>query len=326
MPKIFQFLIFLILQILFLPLAIIGAILAFYYEMVVSQKLGVSFTAGQAIQPRWMMHYFETRPDEETVQFIRHFPIESHNGLLGVFAAAIIANRICGYTPTIVKIPESGQETFSTFINTRTTRFDQIFEKYASEMQQIVIMGGSYDLRALQYTQGKTVKVFEVDQEKTQNLKLATMKKAGLSHDWITYIHVDFREESWVEKLIENGFDKTKTTYFHWESVSPYLAEDVVQDTILKVSELSSQGSILAQDFYAKSFMFRDNYIMKRTVKLVEKMGEPLLFAVDMSHDVRVSVESLIEPSSFDLLELILSGHRGKMGQPFYAIAICEKR
>jgi O-methyltransferase involved in polyketide biosynthesis len=45
------------------------------------------------------------------------------------------------------------------------------------------------------------VKVFELDQGKTQNLKIATMKKAGIEYDWVTYIPVDFKKESWVEKL-----------------------------------------------------------------------------------------------------------------------------
>jgi len=61
MVEILQFLVFLALQILCLPLAILGMLPAVYKEMVVSRKLGVSFTAGQAIQPRWIMHYFGTR-------------------------------------------------------------------------------------------------------------------------------------------------------------------------------------------------------------------------------------------------------------------------
>ena len=40
------------------------------------------------------------------------------------------------------------------------------------------------------------------------------MKKADIDHDWITYIPVDFNNESWVKKLLASGFDKTKKTFF----------------------------------------------------------------------------------------------------------------
>ena len=72
--------------------------------------------------------------------------------------------------------------------------------------------------RVLKYTKGKNVKVFELDQGKTQNLKIATMKKAGIEYDWVTYIPVDFKKESWVEKLTQNGIDRTKRTF------SPYMS------------------------------------------------------------------------------------------------------
>ena len=327
MIKLFQFLVFLILQILFIPFAIIGLILALYKEFKVSKKLGVSFTAGQAIQIRWIMHYVRTRTDEDTVEFIKHFPIESHIGFLGMFGAAIIANRVCGYTPSLAKIPEPGKETLMTFLTTRTTHFDRIFKKYASQVDQIVNMGAGFDLRSLRYTKGKNIKVFELDQEKTQNLKLETMKKAGLQHDWITYIPVDFREESWVEKLTQNGFDKAKKTYFHWEAVADYLEEDVVKDTLKKMSELCSQGSIIGQSFASKALVAGEGtYAMKRTKKFMEKMGEPWLYGIDMSGDTRASMESLLNEFGLVLTELILLGRKGKTGKPFFAIAVCEKR
>jgi hypothetical protein len=213
MTNLFQFIVFLILQIPFIPFAVIGIMVAVYKEMRVSKKLGVSYTAGKAIQPRWLLHYFKTRADEATVRFIKVFPIESLFGLMAFMGAAIIANRICGYKPTLVKIPESGKETWLSFIRSRIIHFDQIMKKNVDQVEQVVIMGAGYDLRVLQYTKGKNVKVFELDQEKTQNLKIATMKKAGIKHDWINYIPIDFREESWAQKLIENGFDKNKKTF-----------------------------------------------------------------------------------------------------------------
>lgn len=125
------------------------------------------------------------------------------------------------------------------------------------EKDELTPIGGGYDLRVLKYLKGKNLKVFGLDQEKTQNLKIGTMDKAGIAHDWITYIPIDFRNESWVEKLIENGFDKTKKTFFLLESVSLYLDNDVVMDTLKKMADLSVKGSVIAKDFYPRAFNIR---------------------------------------------------------------------
>jgi hypothetical protein len=67
MFKSFQFLVLLIIQVPLIPIAIIGMVPALYKEMGLSKKLGVSFTAGQALQPRWFMHYFRTRARKHEV-------------------------------------------------------------------------------------------------------------------------------------------------------------------------------------------------------------------------------------------------------------------
>lgn len=327
MIKLFQFLVFLPIQILFIPLVIIGLIPAIYKEMVVSKKIGVSFTAGQVIQPRWIMHHLRIREDKTTVKFIKALPIESHWGLLGFMGAAIIANRICGYRPSFGLIPEEGKESVWTFVNARTLYFDRIMEQHLDHVDQVVILGGGFDLRVLKYTVGKNLMVFELDQKKTQNLKIDTMNKAGIAHDWVTYIPIDFRNESWAEKLIEAGFDRTRKTFFLWESVSSYLEEDVVKDTQMKMADISAKGSIIAQDFYSKALIKGDtSYIMKKMGNMLKKRGELWLFGIDMSEDARKTIDSLLQESGLTLKSLILCGGKGKTNKPFYAIAEGEKR
>ena len=41
-----------------------------------------------------------------------------------------------------------------------------------------------YALSDFQVTKGKKVKVFELDQVNTLNVKVETLKKAGIEHDW----------------------------------------------------------------------------------------------------------------------------------------------
>jgi O-methyltransferase involved in polyketide biosynthesis len=56
--------------------------------------------------------------------------------------------------------------------------FDKALEKHVDRVDQVVLMG------------------------------------AGLTYAGINYVSVDFEHESWVEKLIENGFDSEKKTLF----------------------------------------------------------------------------------------------------------------
>jgi hypothetical protein len=53
----FQFFAYVIIQILFIPLAILGLGVGLYKEMIVGKRLGISYSAGQALQYRWMMHF-----------------------------------------------------------------------------------------------------------------------------------------------------------------------------------------------------------------------------------------------------------------------------
>ncbi|MBW1881563.1 MAG: SAM-dependent methyltransferase [Deltaproteobacteria bacterium] len=326
MTKTLQFLVFLVLQILFLPLAILGMIPAVYKEMVVSRKLGASFTAGQAIQPRWIMHYFGTREDEATVAFIKAFPIESHWGFLGVMGAAIVANRICGYTPGLAKVPEPGRETLMTFLPARVVHNDRLAKRSMERVEQVVLMGAGFDLRVLELSRGTDLEVFELDMDKTQQLKLATMKAAGIAYDHVTYVPIDFRHEDWMDKLIEAGFDSTKTTYFHWESVNSYLEEDVVRETLRKMAELCASGSVVVQDFYSTTLLTgAASSGFGSTGRIVAWMGEPWRFGIDMSKDAKATIEALLDEYGLVVKEVVLCGAKDESTPPFYAIVEAVK-
>lgn len=203
--------------------------------------------------------------------------------------------RLFGFTTKLGKVPEPGEETFLSMVGRRLLIFDEIMEHYAGQVEQIVIPGAGFDLIALNYTEGKTVKVFELDQVKTLKLKVETLRKAGIHHDWITYIPVDYGNESWDEKLVEAGFDKSKKALFLWQSVSLFLEDEIVKDTLRKMANLCVDGSIIALDLYSKAYISGENSkTVKRSSSLMAKMGEPWIFGLDMSDDPEAAVESLL--------------------------------
>ena len=323
--NIFQIILYIPIQIVFIPFAIIGLIVGVYKEMVNSKKLCVSFSAGQALQYRWIMHYFKTRPDPLSVAFIKRFPCESHFGLWSIMGPLIISQRLFGFTTKLGKIVEPGEETLSSCAGVRVLMFDKIMEKYIDEMEQIVIPGVGFDLLALQLTKGTEVKVFELDQAKTLNVKIETLEKAGIKHDWITYIPVDYSNESWVDKLLGAGFDKTKKTLFLWQSVSLYLEVDLVIETLRLMADLSVDGSIIAQDFYSRAFLSGEiSKIAKGNMSMIEKMGEPWKFGLDMSNDPKAAVESFLKECGLKMTEITRFGEKLDI-EPFYCIVEAEK-
>ena len=107
--KLFQILLYIPIQIVFIPFAVIGIIDGIYKGMGESKKLGISFTSCRALQYRWVMHYFNTRPDPLSVAFTKQFPCESHFGLWSTMGALVISQRLFGFTTKLGKVPEPGE-------------------------------------------------------------------------------------------------------------------------------------------------------------------------------------------------------------------------
>jgi methyltransferase (TIGR00027 family) len=323
--NLFQIILYILIQIVFIPFAIIGIMDSIYKEMIKSKKMGISFSAIKALQYRWFMHYFNTRRDPLSVAFIRKFPYESHLGLWSVLGALIISQRLFGFTTRLGKLVEPGKETLDSTAGIRVLMFDRIMEKYVDEMEQIVIPGAGFDLIALHFTGGKRVKVFELDQDKIISVKVETLEKAGLKHDWITYVGVDYSKESWVDKLLEAGFDKTKETLFLWQSVSLFLDADIVKETLRQMADLCSYESIIAQDFYSEAFILGEySKVARKQMSMIERMGETWKFGIDMSVDPKAAVESFLKQSGLKMIEINLFGEKLDI-EPFYCIVVAEK-
>jgi methyltransferase (TIGR00027 family) len=320
LEKFLQILLYIPVQVIFVPFAIIGLLHGLYLELGKGKKLGVSYSAGQALQYRWIMHYFETRPDPLSVAFVKKLPCESHFGLWSLLGALIISQRLFGFTTSLGKLVEPGRETLNSAAGIRVLQFDRIMKKYVDEMEQIVLPGAGFDLLSLHFSEGKEVSVFELDQTATMHVKVGTLRKAGIKHDWITYIPVDYARESWVDKLIEAGFDRTKKTLFLWQSVSQFLEADLVKETLGMMADLCVDGSIIAQDFYSRTLMFDDaSLAVKSQRRMMAKMGEPWKFGLDMSEEPKAEVASFLEECGLKMTACYQFGEKLDI-EPFYCI------
>ena len=153
---------------------------------------------------------------------------------------------------------------------------------------------------------------------------MQTLKSAGLPHEWITYIPVDYATESWVDKLLEAGFDKTKKTLFLWQSVSLFLGADVVKEALRSMADVCAEGSVIAKDFYSRAFISGElSKTVKRAARMIEKR-EPWIFGIDMSKDSKGAVEAFVRDCGWKATRIRQFGE--KLGlEPFYCIVEAER-
>lgn len=100
-------------------------------------------------------------------------------------------------------------------ISLRTQLIDGTISELKAE--QLVILGAGFDARALLPLES-AARRFEVDLPPTQKAKVAAINAAEIDAASTSFVPVDFsKEESWLDKLREAGFDPKKKTVFVWE-------------------------------------------------------------------------------------------------------------
>jgi len=327
-----QFTVFAIIQIALLPLTIIGYVFLVAKILRHSKKYGVSATSSNPLFARWMMHLMGLRDDEDGARMIGSLPFMSRVGFWMFLGPSFIAYRICGYVPSLVRIPEPGKESLASFINSRTVFFDEVMQRHINSMDQVVFMGAGFDTRAFKYCKRESVKVFELDKANTQQCKIEALKRAGIDYEWITFVPVDFNEESWVEKLVEAGFDTSKRTFFLWEGVTLYLEEEIVKQTLRAAVDSSGKGSAITFDFYSKAFVtgaghgyfFRGlfKYYGRRVLRM---SGESLGFGIDTTGNTKEAVEALLNEAGLALGELRMMGRTTEKKKPFAGLVEAVK-
>jgi len=317
MATILQIIIYRIIQIVFLPATLMAIIILNYKALVLSKKYGVDYTAEKVLQLRCKMHLLGVREDEDSIALYKALPIASYNSLRLLSAPTILTNKITGFKAVSMTIPDKKKASIFQYIYTRTLEFDRILQKNINEIEQVVVMGAGYDLRALKYAKGKGIKVYELDQAPIQQLKKQCINKIGLQQDWISYVPIDFNKESWSNKLLDNGFDSSKRTFFLWEGVASYLNEMVVIKTLQTLKSISPHESIIGFDYNSTSYNEGKGTLMETIiVRLMSMTGKVFSFGIDTS-DAKKSAELFLLKCDLKLKDLTLIGRDTKSVHPF---------
>lgn len=306
--KFIALVIFVIVQLVFIPFALIGVVLISFKQIMVSKKLGVSSTALSVLSGRWIMNAYGIRKDKNVTRLYRVLPNASETGLWLLLFPSYLRYKI---NPSLPKNHKVG--VFSV-ISARTVHFDHLINKSVDKTEQFVIMGAGYDTRAYGFIPNKKIKFFELDQLNTQRLKMDSLKKAGMDSSQVTFVNVDFSTEKWYEKLEHAGYDPHKKSIFLWEGVTLYLSETNVRKTISEIQTHAARGSVLIADFYGERIL---------ALKGVKSTNEWFNFGLDFSADYESALKTFLESIPAKLGDFYFMGYKHKKGPMGVVTEIC---
>ncbi len=310
-------LVYILLQVAFLPLAILGFVLVGYKQIVVSKRLGVSQTAIEVINGRWTLHVFGIRRDEPTAALAAALPNTSTFGLWLALLPLWVKYRLSGSLFLYPRIPEPGSETMMDLVTARTLYLDRIIERLVGEAGQLVLLGAGYDTRAYGTLRREGVASFEVDQKSVQDHKRSTLAAAGIDTGDTRFVAVNFAQDPLFEQLAEAGYNPALRTVFLWEGVSLYLSEEAVRQTMRAVRDHAAPGSVLLADFYAERMIQMGK--SKAVSKALDSTDEGLGFGLPFASEHDTVLRDFVQSESLNLGETFFLGSASDKG-PFSVV------
>ncbi len=260
-----RLLLFVLLEVLFLPFQLVGTLIFAFRVRFVNMRRGVSGTAYEPYMARLILQMIGERPDVVAERIGPHLPALPPVVMGLLMKTVAVAVRRSGFRGGFLAWPGPCPSTLLTFISHRTDFFDQAVADAAgdsSPVRQVVFLGAGGDTRAYgrladaaadAATPG--LRIFEVDQPPTQQAKIRALRDAGVACDHVTFAPTDFNQRSWMDSLVEHGFDPELPTFVLWEGVTMYLDDETVAATLARVASLAP-GSCIAFDFLSRELVF----------------------------------------------------------------------
>lgn len=299
-------LLFALLEVLFSPLQFIGTLAFAFKVRFVNMPRGISGTAYEPYMARLMLQMIGNRSDPVAERIAAHLPALSPLIMRLLMKTVALAARWSGFRGSFFAYPGPRPSTLMTFISHRTHFFDTaiaVASAANSPIRQFVFLGAGWDtrsygplsegadLRALAARAGDGgLKIFEVDEPPTQQVKVQALRAAGVEHSHVTFAPTDFNQQSWLDSLKEHGFDPDEPTFILWEGVTMYLDDAAVDKTLAEVARFAP-GSRIAFDFFSRELVFgRKPYAVMGTYMryaLKSFYGENMRFGISTAAPAR---------------------------------------
>ena len=325
-------LIFTILVVLLLPLFLIGFVIFSWHIRRVCIPQNISGTASEPYTGRLAMHVVGTRPDEAGYKMARHLP--SYGGIVRFLMIDTLglACKISGHKWRLFSYPGPRPSSMATSISHRSYFFDEsvkeILLRSGNPATQFVVLGSGFDTRCYDLPEGADIKCFEVDMAPTLNTKKRALELAGIAHDHVTFVETDFNQETWMEALLDSGFNANLTTYILWEGVTMYLVEEAVRDTLNLIATLPA-GSAVGMDFFSWDLIEGNppyEKLSKAMHKSISFYSENLQFGIATGENLSDGLEELLKESGLTLAKFEYIGSFEDKNPPYYFFSLIERK
>lgn len=157
------------------------------------------------------------------------------------------------YAEELRRTPQRSDRPFSVAMRAHVvsrSRYAEENLKRAVEqgVRQYVLLGAGLDTFAYRNPYPE-VQTFEIDHPATQQWKRQLLANSSIAiPENLTYIPVDFEQQSLAHRLGEGGFDTNRPAFFAWLGVVPYLTLPAFRST-LSFIEARGAGSGLVLDY-----------------------------------------------------------------------------
>jgi methyltransferase (TIGR00027 family) len=189
------------------------------------------------------------------------------------------------------------------------------------DVEQFVLLGAGFDTRPYGTLERQGLAFFELDQPTTQELKIEGLLAAGIDTSHVTFVEVDFSEESVFQKLRANGYDPSKKTLFLWEGVTLYLDEVDVRKTLQDIRGHTAAGSVVVADFYGERMIRAGSGSVGR--KALEYSNEGFGFGLPFATDFKDSLRDFLDSEGVKQGESYFMGRSSSKGPFMVVVELC---
>ncbi len=328
---------FIFLCVVFSPLLLVGSLVFACRVRFVNMPRGISGTAYEPYMARLVLHLIGSRRDAVSEAIAPHLPALSPLVMRILVHPMANAARWSGFRGSFFAWPGPRPSTLLTFISHRTHFFDTAIAAAVeanSPIRQFVFLGAGWDTRAYGPLSegagpaGAGVRIFEVDEPPTQQVKVQALRAAGAEHSHVTFAPTDFNQQSWLESLREHGFDPALPTFILWEGVTMYLDDAAISKTLAEVAGLAP-GSRIAFDFLSRELVFgRKPYAVMGTYMryaLKSFYGESMHFGISTAAPAGQQVLDFFEGRRLDVERFEPLGRESGRGTPIGGLVVASR-
>lgn len=316
MPKAIRVLIFVLIEIVLLPVTLVGMILFIIDFTVSSFGKKMAITTYDPMIARWMWHGLGRREDPAAAQLAYGLPGISRVPFSLAFGPTVLAMRISGYYAEIYDYPiQPPASLMNGMLGQRTTYYDRVIEAHLDDVDQFVVLGAGWDTRCYGMAKRDGLAVFEVDEPHTQAVKRAALDKAGIDSGHVGFAAADFDTESWLDALVRVGFDPDKKTFVLWEFVAVYVEPQAVAATLETVAHDLAPGSFIAFEAMAEYILNGEHPVWRFAQWELKLIGEEWRFGLPTDPPVEDHAAAYLAEHGLTLADFEPLGSTDRQGR-----------